>query len=383
KSQFIIKNVLTVAYRRGRSIRELYEERVKRKSMQAPYHRMGTGVDRRPPFNWTEDNYGRGPDCGYGRGGGGYHGDDPRGHFGERAPYSGEKRAGPPYRREDPYFYYRGVAKEPPAARQAALRLSLMRALLKSLGNGRASAFIWQELLTHSSHMRNSSRAPSHPKGQWLPPPRPLVTISCRGDSNVKNGSMNLDRGDARESVQQKASFTPPREQSSPKREVPSASHSRSSRSSSPECSKPSFSQPPPKKTAIQQEKESPPKCLPEESQDGSPHSSVSATVQEKRSVEAEVEQGEETEVKEDEQTPEARRTHAITNKALEIEKLYRQDCETFGMVVKMLVAKQPTLGEQLETALKENLTEIKERCLEDLRHFISEVNVVTKSDQS
>ncbi|MBN3322366.1 PPHLN protein, partial [Atractosteus spatula] len=69
------------------------------------------------------------------------------------------------------------------------------------------------------------------------------------------------------------------------------------------------------------------------------------------------------------------RRAIAIAEKAREIEQVYRQDCKTFGMVVKMLVAKDPTLEKQLQTPLKENLIEIRERCLEDLQQFISQID--------
>lgn len=44
-------------------------------------------------------------------------------------------------------------------------------------------------------------------------------------------------------------------------------------------------------------------------------------------------------------------------------------------MVVKMLVAKEPSLEKQLQNPLKENLSEIRERCLEDLKHFIFELD--------
>ncbi|KAL7858033.1 hypothetical protein AOLI_G00181350 [Acnodon oligacanthus] len=339
-----------MAYRRERSIRELYEERIKGRSQQVPYQRTVSLVDRRPVHSWTEEDYDREGDYNYGHGRGGYHGDDRRGYYGEREQYSGEKRGGPHYRRQDPYFYYRGSTEEPPGARQAELR---------------------------------NNRVSSQPRGQRLPPPRPLLSVPRRGDDSVMNGTVNPDRGDERESLKRKASFPPAREQSPPKREVPLPSRSRSSRSCSPECSKTSSSPPLPKKTAVQQEKERPPNHHTGESQDGSPLSSVLATKQEEKPG-TEVEPCEETEFKEDDgQSLEVRRAHVIANKALEIEKLYRQDCETFGMVVKMLIAKQPTLEKQLQTALKENLAEIKERCLEDLRHFISEVNVVLKSDQS
>ncbi|XP_017554870.1 periphilin-1 isoform X1 [Pygocentrus nattereri] len=340
-----------MAYRRERSIREIYEDRINGRSQQVPYQRTVSLVDRRPVHSWTEEDYDQEGDYNYGHGRGGYHGDDRRGYYGEREQYSGEKRGGPHFRREDPYFYSRGSAEELPMARQVEIR--------------------------------NNSRVSSQPRGQKLPPPRPLMSVPRRGDDSVMNVTVNLDRRDERESLKRKASFPHAREQSPPKREVPLANRSRSSRSYSPECSKTSSSPPLPKMTTVQQEKEGPPNHHTGESQDGSPHSSVLATKQEEKPG-TEMEQCEETEVKEDaEQSLEARRAHVIANKALEIEKLYRQDCETFGMVVKMLIAKQPTLEKQLQTALKENLAEIKERCLEDLRHFISEVNVVLKSDQA
>lgn len=61
---------------------------------------------------------------------------------------------------------------------------------------------------------------------------------------------------------------------------------------------------------------------------------------------------------------------------------VYRQDCETFGMVVKMLVAKEPSLEKHLQNPLKENLIEIRERCLEDLRHFIGELDEVVRQPE-
>lgn len=61
---------------------------------------------------------------------------------------------------------------------------------------------------------------------------------------------------------------------------------------------------------------------------------------------------------------------------------MYRQDCETFGMVVKMLVAKDPNLEKQLQVPLRENLGEIRERCLEDLKHFISELDEAAQQSE-
>lgn len=76
------------------------------------------------------------------------------------------------------------------------------------------------------------------------------------------------------------------------------------------------------------------------------------------------------------------RRSREIATKALEIEKLYRQDCQTIGTVVKMLVAKEPSLDQLLQDPLRQNLMEIKERCLEDLRHFIKELDQVSQQPE-
>lgn len=55
----------------------------------------------------------------------------------------------------------------------------------------------------------------------------------------------------------------------------------------------------------------------------------------------------------------------------------YRQDCETFRTVVKMLVAKEPSLDYLLQAPLDKNLEEIKDRCLDSLRQFIKELDEV------
>ncbi|XP_051978521.1 periphilin-1-like isoform X2 [Xyrauchen texanus] len=60
---------------------------------------------------------------------------------------------------------------------------------------------------------------------------------------------------------------------------------------------------------------------------------------------------------------------------------LYKQDCETLGTVVKMLIATGPTLERKLLSALKKNLVDIRERSLENFRQFISED--ILKTDQS
>ncbi|XP_023256046.1 periphilin-1-like [Seriola lalandi dorsalis] len=117
----------------------------------------------------------------------------------------------------------------------------------------------------------------------------------------------------------------------------------------------------------------------PSSSVEGSPHSSGSS----KEKTPASVADSEEVVAASMEPKPtpkedfKTRRLEAIKAKALEIEKHYRQDCETFRTVVKMLVAKEPSLDNLLQAPLDENLSEIKQRCLNDLRHFVKELDEV------
>ncbi|XP_050955708.1 uncharacterized protein LOC127156720 [Labeo rohita] len=83
------------------------------------------------------------------------------------------------------------------------------------------------------------------------------------------------------------------------------------------------------------------------------------------------------------EPTLEERHAQAIKNKVLEIEKLYKQDCETVGIVVRMLISKDPTLGPTLLSALHKNLVEIGDKYLENLSRFISEVSALVKPNQT
>ncbi|XP_028910500.1 periphilin-1 [Ornithorhynchus anatinus] len=86
---------------------------------------------------------------------------------------------------------------------------------------------------------------------------------------------------------------------------------------------------------------------------------------------EAETNVTESTELSEDKQNTE--RSKSISSKIKEIEQVYRQDCETFGMVVKMLIDKDPSLEKCVQFALRQNLHEIGERCIEELKHFIKD----------
>ncbi|XP_063064889.1 periphilin-1-like [Engraulis encrasicolus] len=68
-----------------------------------------------------------------------------------------------------------------------------------------------------------------------------------------------------------------------------------------------------------------------------------------------------------------AARSRAIQKKRREIEEVYRQDCDTFGVVVKMLIAKDPSLERPIQSSLQENLREIGLRCVEAMQDFIQD----------
>uniref|UniRef100_A0A8C5TCM9 Periphilin 1 n=1 Tax=Malurus cyaneus samueli TaxID=2593467 RepID=A0A8C5TCM9_9PASS len=72
-------------------------------------------------------------------------------------------------------------------------------------------------------------------------------------------------------------------------------------------------------------------------------------------------------------------RSKAIATKTKEIEQVYKQDCETFGMVVKMLIDKDPSLEKSIQFALRQNLHEIGERCIEELKHFIAQYDAANQ----
>nr|XP_017213052.1 uncharacterized protein LOC100332221 [Danio rerio] len=66
-------------------------------------------------------------------------------------------------------------------------------------------------------------------------------------------------------------------------------------------------------------------------------------------------------------------RKRAIKKKQEQIEEVYRQDCDTFGMVVKMLVEKDPSLEKPIQLSLRENLRDIGTRCIQAMEQFIQE----------
>ncbi|XP_059190063.1 periphilin-1 [Centropristis striata] len=68
-----------------------------------------------------------------------------------------------------------------------------------------------------------------------------------------------------------------------------------------------------------------------------------------------------------------ALRDRAIQQKRKEIDEVYYQECEMFGLVAKMLIAKDPTLERPIQSALQENLRDIGKRCVEGMEKFIEE----------
>ncbi|KAG7472498.1 hypothetical protein MATL_G00109420 [Megalops atlanticus] len=74
-----------------------------------------------------------------------------------------------------------------------------------------------------------------------------------------------------------------------------------------------------------------------------------------------------------------AERNQAIQQKRREIEEVYRQDCDTFGIIVKMLIAKDPSLEQSIQSSLQENLREIGLRCVGAMQHFIMEYDSHTQ----
>ncbi|XP_074646899.1 uncharacterized protein LOC141902874 isoform X2 [Tubulanus polymorphus] len=64
----------------------------------------------------------------------------------------------------------------------------------------------------------------------------------------------------------------------------------------------------------------------------------------------------------------------SIMMKKRQIEKAYKQDCETFATVVKMLVSKDSRLEESIEYSLRENLRDIGQRCVKELQDYVDKV---------
>uniref|UniRef100_A0A3Q2E2J3 Periphilin-1-like n=2 Tax=Cyprinodon variegatus TaxID=28743 RepID=A0A3Q2E2J3_CYPVA len=68
-----------------------------------------------------------------------------------------------------------------------------------------------------------------------------------------------------------------------------------------------------------------------------------------------------------------AARDRAIQQKRREIDEVYYQECEMFGLVAKMLIEKDPSLERPIQSSLQENLRDIGKRCVEAMERFIED----------
>ncbi|KAM9350538.1 uncharacterized protein ABDE67_007839 [Symphorus nematophorus] len=66
-------------------------------------------------------------------------------------------------------------------------------------------------------------------------------------------------------------------------------------------------------------------------------------------------------------------RDRAIQQKRREIDEVYYQECEMFGLVAKMLIAKDQSLEGPIQSSLQENLRDIGKRCVEAMEKFIED----------
>ncbi|XP_032432992.1 periphilin-1 [Xiphophorus hellerii] len=68
-----------------------------------------------------------------------------------------------------------------------------------------------------------------------------------------------------------------------------------------------------------------------------------------------------------------AARDRAIQQKRREIDEVYYQESEMFGLVAKMLIAKDPSLERPIQSSLQENLRDIGKRCVDAMEKFIED----------
>lgn len=346
-----------MAYRHGRpSLREMYDDRFHNGDpREAPVYRVVNIVEKRSSMPRPEMEYEAGyeEDQWYGtprhyrEPKGEYHSEDAyphedRRHFDEDSYYGNFQRNSPPYRSEGPYY--------PPSYGRDDLRHQL---------SSRKS--------NRPHHFRHGGRGSGPPQRSA---PERKAKEERDDHRSSRSFSVNCDRSPARGETHSPSACS---------------GSNTNSRKVSPEREKGHSHQP-------AQQKHKPNLAgnpTPSSSAEEPPHSSgslkekPSASVVKSKEVEAEEEA---TASMEPKLTPEedvkARRSEAIQAKALEIEKAYREDCETFRTVGKMLVAKEPGLGNLLESALDKNLVELKDRCLDALRNFVKELDDILEQPE-
>ncbi|CAL8242220.1 unnamed protein product [Merluccius merluccius] len=385
-----------VTYRRERSTREVYEERFL-PDRAMPYPRATGATERRAPFSRPEEDYSRG---GYeyegapryfpnGGGPRSYHAEEQRGYHGESVHFSAERRPGPPARREE--YPYRVPREDPHPARTVEFgedREAYRRKAVPFPPIRERSPIRRTDVPPRSPHSRSgssvSSRSyspdrakalpftPQQGKGKLVRPP--MMQWGVFYKTNPNRSSTIENKCTCRNCVRTTAGsasamiyafdccgFGLPNQRLDEKL-----------------CSKTRFSVRHGLRAGIAVDRLKTYRRFP----DGNFEDVHPVEAEREEPVVAPIPPVEESHKTAADDFQE-RRAHAIAAKARDIEKVYRQDCETFGMVVKMLVAKDPNLEKQLQVPLRENLGEIRERCLEDLKHFISELDEAGRQSET
>lgn len=312
-------------------------------------------------------------------------------YYGESTHFNGLRRNSPPLRKEDLYTpYLKGTRIEAPVHRQVEITVR---------SSGGAGSFPGSGITRlgppGSGGQRLGGSAGSFPGGggQGLGPPlrsgnpdpgegKPELLYSGQGGENIEDARWRDTREEAYSSLRdhsQERSCSPTRRD----HQLPTSirpDSKPSSRSHSPDRDRDktqsySYQQMQQKRyeassqgrVSDKSRLSSSPSCVPAPATMVQPKDELTASapeLEEATSVSREPEEDFKT-----------RRSRLITTKAQEIDKAYRQDCEMFGMVVKMLVEKAPNLEELLQAPLHENLIMIKKRCTDDLRQFIKELD--------
>ncbi|XP_038164827.1 periphilin-1-like isoform X2 [Cyprinodon tularosa] len=323
-----------MAYQHGRkSIREAYEEQfAPQDAREVTVHRVVNIVEKRNPMTRPGGEFDRGYDDQRYRGprdynsGRGYHtkdtyrSDDSQ-YYDENSSYDNYRRHSPPHR-DDSY---------------------------PQTSYGRDD-------LRHQLSSRNRSRGPPHRRGQGYGPP-PREDYDYRPSKSLV---ITRDR-------------SPGRRESHP----PIRSGSNPSRSLSPDRDK-GF-------TYQQKYKSSASKSFTSSSSvEDSPHPASSKEKSSASAAETEAVAAANSEPNIiQEEDIKARRSEAIKAKVAEIEKQYRQDCETFRTVVKMLIDKEPSLDGMLQAPLDKNLLEIRQHCLDAIKSFVMELDEILEQPEA
>uniref|UniRef100_UPI0037E75078 periphilin-1-like n=1 Tax=Semicossyphus pulcher TaxID=241346 RepID=UPI0037E75078 len=350
-----------MAFRRGRhSIRDAYEQHFSgMDSREVTVHRVVNIVEKRNPMprqaleyerGYDEDQWYEGPrnyqdDWDY-HDEGGYPPNDRR-YYDENPNFGNFRRNSSPPRNDSPYS-------------QQSYPRDDLRHQLGSRKNGRARPYFRNKGRgsgppQREDHAARRGSPPVVTKRDRSPARREAHQPPARSGSNSSNRSFSPDRD---KGYNQRHKPNPAISSHTPSSSTPSSSTSSSSTSNSVTSNS----------------------VTPSSSGEEPSHSSGSSKEKTPASV-AETEEEVVAASVEPKPTPDedfkARRSEAIKAKALEIEKHYRKDCETFRTVVKMLVTKEPSLDNLLQAPLDESLLEIKQRCLDSLKHFVTELDEV------